>query len=317
MDKNGLARPRPDGRDGILSCAVIGFCVAVACAFHTRLGMWLASADVHCVFCFDLEFFGDIANSIHECRIWEIGCVCMDTGDVFHVNVLPLLRHDMYKAYTSKGEFTMVSHAFLKTANAVPLVQALHMWRSWMVGCAAKAGKQSCLLVSHNCFKSDAPVLQQEMGSVNAAFYMPTFFFDSLLFMRYAMRGKGISDYSLRSLSSQFGATCNQAHRALSDALQLARLLSKTPIPISGVFCCADQLPLVVFDGIGVNSAVAMGKDGMLSVRQLLEDIVSQHGVVNELSCTEYLLPRKLPRVTDTAASIVKFAKSIGLGHIC
>ena len=294
-----------------------GFAWLSRVRFILDKGMWLASSDVHCVCCFDLEFFGDIANSIQECRIWEIGCVCMDTGDVFHVNVMPLLRHDMYKAYTSNGEFTMVSHAFLKSANAVSLVHALHMWRRWMVDCATKAGKQSCLLVSHNCFKSDAPVLQQEMGSVNAAFYMPTFFFDSLLFMRYALRGKGITDFSLRALSSQFGATCNQAHRALSDSLQLARLLSATPIPMTGIFCRADQLPLVVFDGIGVNSAVAMGKDGMVSVHQLLAEILSNHGVVNELSCTEYLLPHKLPRVTDTAASIVKFAKSIGLVHIC
>ena len=278
--------------------------------------MWLSSADVHCVFCFDLEFFGNIANSISECHVWEIGCVCMDTNDVFRVTIMPLLRHDMFKTYNDNETHTIVPPTFFSDTDAVSLTQAMHMWSEWMMNCAKATGKSSCLLVSHNCFKSDAPILQQEMGRINATFYLPTFFFDSLLFFRYALRGKRISDFSLRGLSSKFNTASNQSHRALSDALQLAQLIHTTHVPLSGIYECSNQLPLVIFDGIGVASANALYQAGVHTVTTLLEAVVSRYGGINELSCTEYLLDYNLPRVQDTAKSVVTFVKSAGMTHL-
>ena len=51
--------------------------------------MWLSNTDVHgCTrFVFDLEFIGDIDKD--ECYIWDVGCVCSDTGQTFSAVVMP------------------------------------------------------------------------------------------------------------------------------------------------------------------------------------------------------------------------------------
>ena len=62
--------------------------------------MWMTNADVHqCTrFVFDVEFIGDITQDPLACKIWEIGCVCVDTGLTFSQTMIPNMHKEELSA---------------------------------------------------------------------------------------------------------------------------------------------------------------------------------------------------------------------------
>lgn len=274
--------------------------------------MWLENPDIHAVFCFDLEFLGDITADVHRCRIWEIGCVCMATGETYRCSVRPMMSHDQLWIYSDKAGPKKMDASALE--EAVPLPVAIELWSQWMRAQAAKIGRVSALLVSHNCFRSDLPVLSCEMGRVGSSFYVPTFFFDSLLLLRYALRGRGLQDFSLQGLSQSLtrSSSAPQSHRALSDALRLASVLTATGVSLQGLVGQLGYIPLTALDGIGVSTCTALNKKGILSVRMLAELVLCMHGTMNELACHEFLASHGLPRGRATARSLSEFCSRMG-----
>ena len=269
--------------------------------------MWLYKADVHTRFIFDLEFVGDIAkDGPRGCRIWEIGCVCVDTGQAFRMALRPPVDNDIL-AKVAPG-IKPISHAYLNKLQAVNQYDGFTQWTTWIRECCERTKKMSALLISHNCFKSDMPVIACEFGRYNMSFHQPTLFFDSLLFMRHVLRGKQVSDYSLQGIARALNIQRGQQHRALDDAYCLLVILQCSPMPLSGPCASYGFLPTLMLDGIGVSTNAFLETEcDIFCVRQLVDGVVASQGSTDQTACRTFLssLPvSKWPNIEQTALSL-------------
>ena len=99
----------------------------------------------------------------------------------------PQLSHaEINSAFTSTADF---STHLLNRVGAKSPGQCYRLLASWIGSNLALANKPTALLISHNCFASDMPILTRHMQAAGASFVCPVLFFDSLLFCRYAYRG--------------------------------------------------------------------------------------------------------------------------------
>ena len=272
--------------------------------------MWLSAADVHTRFVFDLEFVGNIEKGPSNCRIWEIGCVCVETGAAFKVAMRPPISNEQLKL-TAPG-IPGITHADLDTMHAVCQHAGFMQWCQWLHNCCTQTGKKTALLISHNCFRSDMAVLSCEFGRYNIGFLQPTMFFDSLLFMRYGRRGKGVSDYSRSGLAVMKGIRRGSQHRALDDAACLLKVLQSAVLPLSGPCAQHGFLPTLVLDSVGVSSYMALAAQcNIYCVRQMLDGVVAKHGTASDIACREYLLSLPFSAWSDvdrTAHSLSQLA---------
>ena len=159
--------------------------------------------------CVDLEFVGDITASYLDCRIWNIGAVKPDGTEFSIVMKVPTDRK------THAG-CVHVTENFLKHNNAVTFAQGFRSFCDWV-------GPQA-VIICHNCFKSDKPVLEAECKRHNVE--MPCwYFFDSLLFLRTKIQ---CTSYRLGDVYNQVvGKGFRDSHVALDDARALWQILQK------------------------------------------------------------------------------------------
>ena len=245
--------------------------------------MWLDNSDVHTKFIFDLEFVGDIQGDVRNCRIWEIGCVCLSTGHPFNTIVSPMTTRS---ALTCSKNGVIPANVDEIDKRGVPIGEALRQWCTWIHECCGANKIASALLMSHNCFKSDLLVLMCEMGRLNLIFAGPVLFFDTLPFIRYALRSERRTSFSLKDLCTE---PCSQTHRAVDDCFRLSSVLLRCPSQISGIATTFGSIPLIAIDGIGPRTCMDLYKNGYYCVRQLLELISRHHGSTSAIACTEYL----------------------------
>jgi hypothetical protein len=199
----------------------------------------------------DYEFLGDINNGAQDCNIWHIGAVKPD-GSTFEVFITVDTNRETHAGCVE------VTDAYLRKRHAVPFREGFARFVRWV-------GPQA-IIISHNCFKSDKPVLEQECKRHNIC--MPCwYFYDSLLFLRSAVQSLS---YRLPDLYAQItGKVFRQTHTALKDALGLKEILDL--VPIHGLYMYPKYLtPLQNIKWAGIACEEAFVKAGVRSVEHLL-----------------------------------------------
>ena len=195
----------------------------------------------HVAVYYDIEFVGDLNESISHCRVYELAAT-RDDGAEFHTLVNP------GRPFTEPVVGRLPPRSALECAPALQeAVDALMVW----VG-------QPCVLVSHGNFRSDQLVLRA------ARFPRGTLFADSLMIARSMVR---VPRYTLGFLHSHFkcGAIASP-HCALDDARALRRVMHalRRLGDISQHMCVygAHDYALSNYAGIGAKTELALARGG-------------------------------------------------------
>lgn len=256
--------------------------------------MWLSEADVRlCAkFVFDMEFIGDITDGHANCHPWEIAVLCVDTNQKFYCPIMPQMPKDeIDNAFTSTEEF---SYKLLKKLNAQSPGPAYRMLAAWIHKMVNLCQKSTALMISHNCFASDMPILCQQMHISGASFVCPVMFFDSLLFCRYSFRGNKSGNFSLDSLfelcKGSNDASAIAQHRAISDTKKLHAVLLPHYNNISGLGCFPGSISLTVVPGIGTSTARVLSELGIEDLQVLRNTCLQRYGNFDEATCRTLLV---------------------------
>ena len=234
--------------------------------------MWLNNADIHGYtrFVFDLEFIGDIENNNNTCYMWDIGCVCSDTGQTFSAVVMPPVPPAHIDSAFDNG--AEVTHARLKKLGAAQEKDALVMFFDWINRNLQVTRRNSVLMMSHACFRSDSIVFDAALRRNNMAWPMPTLYFDTLLYLRYALRGTSLTDFSLQSIARWRNDTdYTQTHRALPDAKCLNAALAVEHMRLAGLGLLPGSLSVTLIPGVGVATARTLADRGFTSLDSLIQ----------------------------------------------
>ena len=240
--------------------------------------MWFTNADIQQNTCivFDLEFIGDITESPQNCHIWEIGAVCMDTKLSYNCAVMPQLNAvDIDSAFDNGNEIT---HAKLTSMHAIPPQEAMMQFIQWINYNRKVTNKDGVILMAHGCFRADAIVMNQTMCTYKISFPFPVFYFDTLLYVRYAFRGRELSDYSLGSILAHIAPnTQKNTHRALDDAKALESIIQTDQMKISGLVIVPHTLSTTVIDNVGVATARALCRADVTCVESIVRATRTQN----------------------------------------
>ena len=93
----------------------------------------------------DLEFLGDITKGASDCRIWNIGAVKSSGDTTFDAYI------NVNTDYPTHPGCVEVTEQYLHDHNAESFASAFLKFVHWV-------GPQA-VLISHNAFRSDKPVL--------------------------------------------------------------------------------------------------------------------------------------------------------------
>jgi len=231
--------------------------------------MWLSNTDVHgCTrFVFDLEFIGDIDKD--ECYIWDVGCVCSDTGQTFSAVVMPPVPPAHIDAAFDNG--ANVTHDRLLKLGAASEKNVIVSLFEWINGNILVTRRKAALMQSHACFRCDSVVFDAMLFRNQMSWPMPTLYFDTLLYLRHALRGTGMTDYSLQSIARcRVDKNYKQDHRALSDARCLHAILSVEHMRLAGLALLPGSRSATLVPGIGVATARLLADRGFTSLDALI-----------------------------------------------
>jgi DNA polymerase III epsilon subunit family exonuclease len=202
---------------------------------------------------FDLETTG---RDPRDCEIVEVGAVRVRGGavvDRFHRLVRPAVP-------VSEGASAVHGYTDADLANAPPFAEVWPAFRAFVGG---------DLLVAHNAFEFDLPVLRRlatlHGGTDDIVVY------DSLILARALVAGRA----SLEALAERFAVPLPRAHHALDDAEALA-----------GVFVALTRLQLArtrktalahLLDFVGLS--LALGPGPVSDEAELLREVSRTHAL--------------------------------------
>jgi DNA polymerase III epsilon subunit-like protein len=240
----------------------------------------------------DYEYVGDISKCASACEIWNIGAV-KSSGETFdaYINV-----NTSHKTHPGCVE---VTEEYLAERNAVDFSTAFQRFVDWV-------GPQA-VLISHNAFRSDKPVLESECTRHGITIPAGWKFYDSLLFLRSQIQ---CMSYRLADVyETVTSKVLQQAHTALLDAIGLKEILDL--VPPHGLYTYPKYLtPLQNIKWVGAACENALVTAGVRSV----EDLILKYTQWVQLDgCTitlmkQFLSQFRLPCVdlAPIAAEIVK-----------
>ena len=154
---------------------------------------------------FDLEFIGNLNESVSHCRIYEVAAV-KPSGDEFHSYV------DPGEPYIQPVVGTLPRRELLID----PLQRVLERFVEWI-------GPAPCYLVSHGNFRSDQRVLRAQ----NATIPNHIRFVDSLMITRAMIHS---TKFSLSFLYEFLGhGKIDEPHSALHDARATKKIMDGLP----------------------------------------------------------------------------------------
>lgn len=235
------------------------------------------------LFCFDMEWLGDLTNNLHQTRIHSIGAVHCATRKEFTVVVDPAVTAAQLRAFHTYEGCRKVTRSWLKRNQAVSLsvafaklVAFVHecMPRAMHVTHSAHSAPRPAVLIAHGCFRADLPVLKSALQRCSVPFPPAWRFFDSLLFFRQVLpplRADGTSGYTLGQVAKTVGVTSveGKAHDALPDAKTLHAALNTFP-RICGALFNWWQTPLTTVPGVGLYGQTRLIQHGVCSTEDML-----------------------------------------------
>ena len=283
----------------------------------------LTAEDIHArqedVFIFDLEWVGNVSDSPATCKIWEIGCIHQKSGDTFRISIMPDLPGENFSDDHNGSDAVppVTRQSIAEDEHYATLKSGIVMWESWI-----RVYSPNPILISHNCFSADLPVLRAECIRVGIALDNWCFM-DSLAFCRYALRGT----------ASAFGVydICNaldinhepHPHRALEDAKMLSNILRHIEESFNQTVCgtVTDLLsvPLQAISGIGHHTAAELRSNACIhSIYDLYSAVLQQGNPFDEVNICEFLqhnVPQSCnrERCVHISKSAVKWAAKLGI----
>jgi len=199
----------------------------------------------------DYEFVGNIQDGPEACEIWHIGAV-KPNGDTFEVYINVSTDHATHPGCVE------VTEEYLREHNAEDFSSAFQKFVDWV-------GPQA-VIISHNSFRSDKPVLECEC--LKHKVLLPCwYFYDSLLFLRSQLT---CISYRLPDVYlTVTGKVFNSTHTALKDAIGLKEILDQ--VPPTGLYMYPKYLtPLQNVKWVGSACEEAFVRAGVRSVEDLI-----------------------------------------------
>ena len=237
----------------------------------------------------DYEFVGNIQDGPEYCSIWHIGAIKSDNS-TFEVFINVDTNHKTHPGCVE------VTEEYLQERGAEDFSSAFQKFADW-VGPHA-------VLISHNAFRSDKPVLEHEC--LRHGVHLPVwYFYDSLLFLRSQLQ---CVSYRLPDVyETVTGKVFQQTHTALKDAIGLKEILDV--IPPRGLYMYPKYLtPLQNLKWVGAACEEAFVRAGVRSV----EDLVLKYKQWLQLDgCTLTLVKTFLSRFNLPCHDLTPIAKEI------
>lgn len=172
------------------------------------------------LFIFDLEFIGNV-RQLETCRLWEVAVFCVRTNEWFDkvLDPDPTLKEFPEPPIPSIPHLT---RAFLEKSKAQTWDKVFPHLCQWI---HVQSGGCIPVLVSHNTFRADKPILEYECQRWQCSMPFHWYFFDSLHFARHIVRNSS-GNFSLSGLHEHlFGKPIVNAHRARSDVVACVNIL--------------------------------------------------------------------------------------------
>lgn len=172
------------------------------------------------LFVFDLEFIGDVRD-ITTCRIWEIAVYSIATNNWFEAVVDP--APSMVSFPTPPiPEIPQLTREFLNKNKAETWPSVFQRLAVWM---QVQRMGATPVLISHNTFRADKPIIELECRRYNLMMPLNWYFFDSLHFSRRILKNS-TGNYSLSGLHQMlFAEPIHDAHRAKADVVACLRIM--------------------------------------------------------------------------------------------
>ena len=202
-------------------------------------------------FVFDLEWIGDVCENPGGCKLWEIACIHVQSGESFHSVIMPALAgKDFSNEHNGSTEVPPISREFILSMPNVSLRTALSQWSKWI-----DERSEHPIMISHNSFKGDVPVLRSESQKCGSNCMHNCLFMDSLSYCRFRLRGHS-SGYGISDLCKHFQIPMERPpHRALDDTQMLKKILDTLQWDefgyVTGIACTLFEIPMVAVNGIG------------------------------------------------------------------
>lgn len=199
----------------------------------------------------DYEFVGNIQDGPDACEIWHIGAIKPDNS-TFEIFINVDTTHPTHEGCVE------VTTAYLNHKNAESFASAFQKFVDWV-------GPQA-VIISHNSFKSDKPVLEHEC--IKHGVQMPCwYFYDSLLFLRSQLQ---CMSYRLPDVyRTVTGKVFEETHTALKDAIGLKEILDI--VPPTGLYMYPKYLtPIQNIKWVGMACEEAFVNAGIRSVEDLI-----------------------------------------------
>ncbi len=173
------------------------------------------------LFVFDIEFIGDV-REIDTCFIWEIAVTCVTSGQMWQAVVDPDPNVQVFPE-PPIPEIPRLTRAFLTQHDAKPWSHVFGGLSEWI---QQQSNGQIPVLISHNTFRADKPILEYECQRYGMRVPGGWYFFDSLHFARQSVKCS-TGNYSLSGLHRQlFQAPIDNVHRAAADVHACMRILA-------------------------------------------------------------------------------------------
>lgn len=211
------------------------------------------------VIVWDLEFIGDIRKSVDDCFIYNIAAINLMTGYTFDLFVLP--DCDPFPP-PATAQLPVVTRRSLKRKGAVSFKKAFCQFMQW---CPDQA-----ILVSHNNFRSDKPLLQLECARNGLFVPLEWYFADSLIYLRQNI--PRLASYTLNSVYKHlFDMDIPNLHEGLADCVALRRILVHLGIAnLKTTMYPAYSTPLQCMKGVGVSSELVIFDNNIRSLEELV-----------------------------------------------
>jgi len=235
------------------------------------------------LFCFDMEWLGDLTKDLRHTRIYSIAAVHCATKREFSVVVNPAVAASQLRAYHTYDGCRKVTRSWLRRNQAVALDVAFAKLVGFVRGCMprpthmltlAPSAPRPAIFIAHGCFRADLPVLKSALRKCSVPFPPAWRFFDSLLFFRQVLpplRADGTVGYTLGEIAKTVGALAvsGRAHDALPDAKTLHAALNTYP-RICGALFNWWQTPLTTVPGVGLYGQTQLIQHGIRSTEDML-----------------------------------------------
>ena len=220
-------------------------------------------------FIFDLEYIGT-SNNLSTCHIWEIGIIHWISGRQFSITIKPDI-HPIPPPFTA--DFIQLTPAILAERNACDFNTAWNKLIQWIHQQVTPG--TNVLMVAHNCFKADKPMLEIDTKRHGITIPYNWYFFDSLIYCRKNIPKQ--SSYTLGDIYKElFQMNLPNAHSALPDAVALREILCKiNSYQMTGPIYPSYSTSLQAIKWLGPSCENQLFSQNITSLEQLQNIIMS------------------------------------------